>query len=255
MDGATGNAISRASGGRPSAAVLIVGDEILAATYPETNSARLLALLRERGVDCRRVVFLPDEVEEIAAELRAAVERYDLVFTSGGIGPTHDDCTMAAVARALDRELEPHPRLLEILHERYGPELNAGQLKVASVPRGCTLIDGGELRFPLLRCDDVFVLPGVPWMFEAKLAVLRGLLAGALPAFLRVAMAWPESQLTEALDAVVAAHPSVKVGSYPRASGGAPKVELTFEAATPAAAEAALAQLRACLPADAFAQP
>ncbi|MBM4318370.1 MAG: competence/damage-inducible protein A [Deltaproteobacteria bacterium] len=239
---------------RPTAAILIIGNEILCGSCPETNSALLLRLLREAGVRTRRLVVLPDELEPIAEELRRAAEEHDHVFTSGGIGPTHDDRTLEAVARAFDLQLVEHPRLKELFAARFGPGLSEAQLKMVRLPAGCELLEGGRTFHPLLRCRNVFILPGIPQLFEDKLGQVRKLVTGRPPAHRCLVLHWPETRLAPYLDEVVAAHPEVEIGSYPILAGEASRVEVTFEAADDEEVEAAVASLCRALPPEAGAQ-
>jgi len=236
-----------AAKGAPSAEIHIIGDEILAATYPERNSSELLRLLRSAGIRCRRVLFLPDDPRLVADELRRALRTCDWVFTAGGIGPTHDDRTLEAVALALGRPLGEDPRLLAVMAQRHPEGLTEGHRKMARVPQGCDLLSGGHHAFPLLRCDRIYVLPGVPRLLADKLLILRGLFEGTPPPTEVVSVRLPETTLKPHLDRLVAAHPDVKVGSYPVAPRDHPCVEVILEAPTAPLVAAAAADLRVAL--------
>lgn len=238
-------------GRRTTAAIVIIGNEILAGKYPETNSAHLIRLLSEAGVQTRRLVVLPDEVELIAEELVRAAQEFDHVFTSGGIGPTHDDRTLEAVALAFGVPLVEHAELRQLFASRFGDELSEAQLKMIRVPAGSELLGGGTFFYPLLRYRNVFILPGVPQMFEDKLSVVRPLVASQPPARRCLVLRWPETRLAPFLNEVVAAFPEVEIGSYPIFAGEASRVEVTFEAADEELVEAAAACLRRALPPEA----
>lgn len=240
---------------RTTAEIHVIGDELLGATYPECNSTRLLRVLRSVGVRCRRVLLLPDEPEIVAEELRRALRQCDWVFTSGGIGPTHDDRTLEAVAAALSAPLQEDPRLLAVMAQRHPEGLNAGHRKMARVPAGCELVAGGRFAFPLLRCGRVFVLPGVPRLFEDKLAIVEGLFHGHEPPTVLVSVERPETTLKTILDRLVAEHPRVKVGSYPVEDTGRSRVEVLLEAEAADDLRAAEASLRAALAADSRTPP
>ena len=132
----------------PTAGILVIGNEILSGKVVDTNSPYLCERLRELGVDVERIVTIPDVIETIASEVKAMSETYDYVFTSGGIGPTHDDLTIEGVAAAFGRPVEiDESELEEMLRSAIGEDLNEGQLKMAKVPAGATLLDSRDKWF------------------------------------------------------------------------------------------------------------
>src|SRR5581483_7478468 len=156
------------------AGLVVVGNEILSGKVVDTNAPFLARELRALGVELRRIVTIPDDLEEIAAAVREFAARYDVVFTSGGVGPTHDDVTIAGVARGLGRAVVRHPVIESRIREFYGEKVNAARLKMAEVPEGTELIVDGRLGFPTIKCENVYVLPGIPELFEQKFLALRG---------------------------------------------------------------------------------
>ena len=139
----------------PTAGIVVIGNEILSGKVVDTNSPFLCQELRELGVDVERIVTIPDAVEVIAEHVRAMSQAYDFVFTSGGIGPTHDDVTLEGIAAAFDRGVVRSDSIVERLRRATGEEPNESQLKMAQIPAGATLLDSGDLWFPLVVVDNV----------------------------------------------------------------------------------------------------
>ncbi|MGH9936180.1 MAG: molybdopterin-binding protein, partial [Blastocatellia bacterium] len=124
----------------PTAAIIVIGDEILSGKTEDQNARLLIGELRELGVALRRIVIIPDDVEEVAKAARDLSSRFDYVFTSGGVGPTHDDVTLAGVARAFDAPLIRHPNLEARLKTYFGADVDESRLRMADVPEGAELL-------------------------------------------------------------------------------------------------------------------
>src|SRR5262245_49765860 len=153
------------------AAIVLIGNEILSGKVVDANAAYLCRELRALGVDVKRIAVIPDEIDVIAAEIAAASRGYDVVFTSGGVGPTHDDVTIEGVARAVGVPVIRHPRLVALLQDFYrdrGTELTDARLKMAEVPEGAELVEDETLRFPGVAVRNIYILPGVPEIFRQK---------------------------------------------------------------------------------------
>jgi molybdenum cofactor synthesis domain-containing protein len=233
------------------AGLVVVGNEILSGKVVDTNAPFLARELRALGVELRRIVTIPDDLEEIAAAVREFAARYDVVFTSGGVGPTHDDVTIAGVARGLGRAVVRHPVIESRIREFYGEKVNAARLKMAEVPEGTELIVDGRLGFPTIKCENVYVLPGIPELFEQKFLALRDRFAAA-PYHLRVVYTREgEGAIAEHLNATLAAFPDLLLGSYPKLADPEYAVKLTLESKDRAYVERALAHLLALLPPEA----
>src|SRR5207249_12157418 len=141
------------------AGIVLIGNEIRSGKVVDANASYLCRELRALGVDVRRICAIPDEVELIAAEVAAQSRDFDVVFTSGGVGPTHDDVTIEGVARALGVAVVRHPQLAGLLRQYYGERLNEAHLKMAEVPEGAELVGAESLRFPTIVMRNVYILP------------------------------------------------------------------------------------------------
>lgn len=234
---------------RPTAGIVVIGDEILSGKFADENAAFLIGELRGLGVELRRISMIPDDEDDIAATVGDFAARFTHVFTSGGVGPTHDDVTIAAVARAMGTDVVREPALEERVRGYWGERLAPANLRLADVPRGATLVWGDSAVWPVVSIRNVYVLPGVPKLFRRKFLDIRERFRVEPVALGRVYLSAEEGVLAPHLDAVVAAHPAVKVGSYPRFDETDFQVIITLEAADAAAVRAAADDLAARVPA------
>jgi molybdenum cofactor synthesis domain-containing protein len=234
------------------AGIILIGNEILSAKIADVNAAYLCRELRGLGVEVRRISVIPDEVEVIAQEVARASRDYDLVFTSGGVGPTHDDVTIEGVARALAVKVVRHEHLVAILAGYYGDRLNEAHLKMAETPDGAELVGGEPLRFPTVVMKNVYILPGVPEIFRQKFDAIRERFRDA-PIHLRnVFVRIGEGTLAPHLNGLLADFPTLLLGSYPEFSNPEYKVKVTLESRDQGYLEQALAELLRRLPAGAL---
>lgn len=232
-----------------SAALVVIGNEILSGKVTDCNTPFLARELRDLGVTLERVVVIPDEIAQIAAEVSAFSRRYDVVFTSGGVGPTHDDITMDGVAAAFGRPLVEHVELRCEIERHVGDRINSAFLKMAMIPQGAELIVDDKLAFPTVVVENVYILPGIPELFQAKVVALRDRFR-ARPYFLRqVLVRDNETIIAEYLNATLTAFPDLLLGSYPKLSDPDYRVRLTLESKDEAYVESALADLVGRLPA------
>lgn len=220
------------------AAALVIGNELLSGKIQDLNLIELSRLLRALGIALTRAVFVPDDVAVIARELTLLREAVDVVFTSGGVGPTHDDVTVEAVARAFGVQAVLDPTLVGMLREVYGERCTDAHLRMAMVPEGAELLSTADVKWPTPRIGNVFILPGVPEIFRAKLDVVRAHVSGrrsfaTKAVFLRL----DEADLTQALDQVVKRHPEVEIGSYPKWFEPRYKTKVTFDGRSEQAVE------------------
>ncbi|HVL22152.1 MAG TPA: molybdopterin-binding protein [Amaricoccus sp.] len=203
----------------PTAAMLTIGDEILSGRTRDTNMPHLAAALTAKGIALRETRVVPDVEAEIVAAVNALRARYDHVFTSGGIGPTHDDITADSVAAAFGVPIGVRDDARAILARHYknpDVELNESRLRMARIPDGATLIDNPVSRAPGFSLGNVHVMAGVPAVFEAMVAGLLSRLAGgAVLLSETVRIERPEGIIAGPLRAIAEAHPQVSIGSYP----------------------------------------
>jgi molybdenum cofactor synthesis domain-containing protein len=230
----------------PTAAILIIGEEILSGKVDDENARFLLRELRGLGISVRRVEVVPDDPEDIAVTVRALASRHDHVFTSGGVGPTHDDVTLAAVAAAFEMKLERRAELEPLIRRGLGADFHERDLRMADLPEGARLVygEGEPGRWPVVCVRNVFVLPGVPVIFRRKFETLRERLrAGAIHSRAVYSRAG-EGKIAAVLDAAVAAFPALVIGSYPRVEEADYKVKITVDGRDRTAVDAAVDRLR-----------
>ena len=211
------------------AGIAIIGDEILSGKFADENAAFLIGELRSLGVDLKRIVMIPDELDEIAATVTDLAARFDHVFTSGGVGPTHDDVTIEGIARGFGVRVVREPELERRVRAYWGAKLADPNLRLADVPEGCELVYGKDQVWPVVAYRNVYILPGVPALFKRKFVDIRDRFRTDPVTTARVYVDADEGQIAADLDVVVAAFPSVKIGSYPRFSERDFKVLLTLE--------------------------
>ncbi len=228
----------------PTAGIVIIGDEILSGKFVEENAAFLIGELRALGVELRRITVIPDDLDDIAATVAEAARRFDYVFTSGGVGPTHDDVTMAAIAQAFGTTLTRHPDLESRVRGYWKDKLADANLRLADVPDGAHLVFGKDNVWPVVAMKNVFIMPGVPALFRRKFVDIRDQFRAVPIAAARVYTTLDEGELAPHLDAVVAAYPAIKIGSYPRFSETDFRVLVTLEGADTAVVAAAFTALR-----------
>jgi molybdenum cofactor synthesis domain-containing protein len=228
------------------AALCIIGDEVLSGKVAEENAAYLIRALRARGVALREIRIVGDHAEAIGEAVRALSPRVDHVLTTGGIGPTHDDITMASIASAFSVPVVQNPDLVARLRLRYG-EPTGAQLRLAEMPDGAEVLWGGG-PIPTIRYRNIFILPGIPSFMRACFQTLAPLLGGA-PFFARAfQFDRSETSLAHALADLQGRHPAVSIGSYPRHDDGRGWwVRITLDGRDDAAVRAAADDLRASL--------
>jgi molybdenum cofactor synthesis domain-containing protein len=211
------------------AGLVVIGNEVLSGKVEEENARFLIRELRELGVAVMRVVVIRDDVDTIARDVRAMSADHDHVFTSGGVGSTHDDVTMVAIARAFDLPIEEHAGLLRLLERHYAERTNDAVRRMALLPRSAELIGVQQLRYPLVRVRNVFVFPGVPEFLRSKFAAVKDLVRTRPFALGQVFVSVGEDLIADRLTAVAAAFPDLEFGSYPRFDDADHRVKVTIE--------------------------
>jgi molybdenum cofactor synthesis domain-containing protein len=231
-----------------SAGIVVIGNEILSGKVEDTNSAFLAKELRQLGVTLKQIAVIPDELEVIAEVVRDFHQRFDVVFTSGGVGPTHDDVTIRGIAMALGRQVIRHSLLESKIREYLQDRVNKAHLKMAEVPEGAILIEGDQLRFPTVKVEEIYILPGIPEILRQKFLSFKDQLAMD-PYYLKVIYTREvESTIAEHLDATLKEFPELQLGSYPKINDPEYKVKLTLESKNKAYVERAFSHLMGLLP-------
>ena len=231
----------------PTVGVVIIGDEILSGKFADENGPYLIGRLRELGADLRRLTTISDELPAIADEVQRCSDACDLVITTGGVGPTHDDRTLEGLAHAFDVPLYEHPELVDLLRS-FRLELTPASLRMATVPEGSELIPTPEGSYPVLRYRNVYVFPGVPRLMQQKFEAVAAHFAGERVRTARLYTQERETAIAATLAAVQEAEPQVSIGSYPRFGEGDYRVIVTLESRDDEALERAVSTLRTRLP-------
>ena len=200
------------------AGLLVIGDEILSGRTQDRNIAQVASWLQAQGIRLTEVRVVPDVIERIAEAVNALRAAYDYLFTTGGIGPTHDDITVDAVAHALGVPVVVHPRAKAILEDYYATRggMNAGRLRMARVPEGAELIENRMAGAPGIAVGNIRRMAGVPAICAQMLDALTGTLEGGAPLLSETVGGWiQESEVACLLREVEAAHEGCQIGSYP----------------------------------------
>ncbi|XP_033984060.1 FAD synthase isoform X1 [Trematomus bernacchii] len=252
------SSFSEANGDAPTAAILIIGDEILKGHTRDTNSAFLTRALRRLGVSVQRISVIPDVQEVIANEVSLLSSKYTHLITSGGIGPTHDDVTFESVALAFEEELYAHPELTRLVEEFFGvTDKNNAAMKLAMVPRSANLNYGTDpqtgqlLRYPLVSVRNVYIFPGIPSLMERAFNGLEHLFAGSGTIFhtREVFVDADEAEIANVLTRLQASWSrKVALGSYPDWLGNYHRVRLVLDSDSQEEVDKARTQLLDELP-------
>ena len=226
--------------------MLAIGDELLSGRTKDKNIGHLADVLTVAGIDLKEVRIVADEEDAIVDALNALRTRYDYVFTSGGIGPTHDDITSACVAKAFGVPLERNAEAVARLERHYGDpsKLNEARLRMANIPAGATLIDNPISAAPGFRIGNVYVMAGVPNIMQAMLDGILPQLEGGPELHARtVACALAEGQIAADLGALQDRYPDLEIGSYPYFRNGFFGVSLVLRGTDEARVAAATEEL------------
>jgi len=238
----------------PTAAMLVIGDEILSGRTRDANMYHLAGKLTEAGIDLKEVRVVADDATEIEAAVANLAKTYDHLFTSGGIGPTHDDITADCVAAAMGANIDVRDdarAILQAHYDRQGMKMNDARLRMARIPDGASLIDNPVSHAPGFTLGNVHVMAGVPTIFEAMVAgLLPGLTGGdpVLSATVRVNRG--EGDIAGPLGQLAADHPNLSFGSYPFQKDGRYGANLVIRGTDQAQIDAATTQLKGIFGAD-----
>lgn len=211
------------------AGIIVIGNEILSGKTRDENSLYLTRELRELGVDVRQISVIPDELGLISHEVREFSGSFHYVFTTGGVGPTHDDLTMESIAAAFGRKIYRHPELENTLRGYYGRDSIEGNLRMADIPEGARLLGGPGMWFPVIAVENVYIFPGVPEILRRKFERIKETFRED-PYYLReIFLRADEGQIASILHRILAKYPNLMLGSYPYFDNPVYSIKLTLE--------------------------
>jgi molybdenum cofactor synthesis domain-containing protein len=211
------------------AAIILIGNELLSGKIEDENGNYLVRRLRGLGVDLRRLIIVPDTIEVISDEIRRCCSAFDYVFSSGGVGPTHDDVTLAAIANAFEVELVRNDELGAIITKHFVDRLTDDHLRMADLPEGATLLRGGEISWPVICVQNLYIFPGVPELFRIKFEAIAERFRSGIFHLRSVYLDTDEGSIAGLLRQLEVDF-GVSVGSYPRLARGDYRVRVTIEA-------------------------
>jgi molybdenum cofactor synthesis domain-containing protein len=231
------------------AGIIIIGDEILTGKVQDYNSFFMAQELWSHGIQLCRISIIPDIIDEIAGEVRGFSTRFDYVFTSGGIGPTHDDVTIEGISGAFSVNSVVDATLKEFLTLKLG-KLSPEQLKMAEVPEGAELVSDENLSFPLIKFRNVFILPGIPQLLRKKFFAIEKIFNEPAVHLKKVYLNESESRVAPVLNDIVRRYKNVKIGSYPVIDNEEYSVMITIESLDDISLTAALKDLLEKMPTE-----
>jgi molybdenum cofactor synthesis domain-containing protein len=232
------------------AGIIIIGNEILSGKVRDTNSSFLASALRTLGVNLKHISVIPDDVETIGSEALDFSKTYDYVFTTGGVGPTHDDVTMEGIAEGFQVKIIQHPELVAYFHLHYHDRLNAAVMKMTEVPEGAEIIDVGDRGLPIVAFKNIFIFPGIPQYLTEKFKAIQERFRAPAFHLRRLFLNAHESDIAEILNTIVAANIDVTFGSYPIIENAEYKIILTAESRSHDLLDRAFHELLKRLPKD-----
>lgn len=238
----------------PTAAMLVIGDEILSGRTQDTNTHHLAGELSAHGIDLLEVRVVPDDTGAIIAAVQRLSNAHTHLFTSGGIGPTHDDITADAIAAAFDTRITVRDDARALLTAHYantGTELNEARLRMARIPEGAVLIENPVSTAPGFTLRNVHVMAGVPMVFKAMVASLMPTLSGGKPLLSEtLRLSHPEGVIAQPLAKLAAEYPELSFGSYPFYANGAYGSNIVGRGTDTSTLNRAMAQLAALFPSE-----
>lgn len=233
------------------AGIIIIGNEVLSGKTQDINSTFLCRELRQLGVEVRRVTVIPDDLELIGRTAARFADRWDLVFTTGGVGPTHDDVTIEGIAHGFGVRAVVEPSLEGRLRSRYGADLNPARLRMAMVPEGAELLAAGAMFAPVIRMRNVYVFAGVPRILQDRFHAIKERFREE-PFHLRnIYIKDGEGVIAGTLNELLERFPDILLGSYPVLDNPDYKVKVTVESKSGDYLDRAVTDLLGKLPAAA----
>jgi FAD synthetase len=211
------------------AGIVIIGNEVLSGKTQDINSHFFCTELRQLGVDVQKIATIPDEIELIGQEVTAFSQRFDWVFTSGGVGPTHDDVTIDGIAHGFGLKVIRHPDIERRMRQRLGTEVNEARLRMANVPEGAELLATEALFAPVVKIHNVFIFPGIPRILQERFHAIKERFRDA-PYFLKIVyVRQGEGVIASLMNDLLLKYPQLLLGSYPVLDIADYKVKVTLE--------------------------
>jgi molybdenum cofactor synthesis domain-containing protein len=235
-----------------SAGIIIIGNEVLSGKIQDTNSYFLCTELRQLGVEVRKISTIPDVIEIIGKEVADFSDRFDFVFTTGGVGPTHDDVTIDGVAHGFGLNVVRHPEIERRMRERLGDQVNEARLRMTNVPEGAELLATEALFAPIVKIRNVFIFPGIPRILQERFHAIKERFRDSPYLLKNVYLKYGEGVIADMLNAVLAKFPQLLLGSYPVLDNTDYKVKVTLESKDRDYLEHALESFLLSLPNDAI---
>lgn len=233
------------------AGIVIIGNEVLSGKTQDINSHFFCTELRRLGVEVQKISTIQDEIQLIGDEVAAFSRRYDYVFTSGGVGPTHDDVTIDGIAQGFGLKVVRHPDIENRMRKRFGSDLNEARLRMANIPEGAKLLATEALFAPIVNIHNVYIFPGIPSVLQERFHAIKEMFRDA-PYYLKnVYVRYGEGVIADMLNQVLAQFPQLMLGSYPVLNIAEYKVKVTLESKDSGYLERALQSFLSSLPADA----
>jgi molybdenum cofactor synthesis domain-containing protein len=234
------------------AGIVIIGNEVLSGKTQDINSHFFCSELRQLGVEVKKIATIEDVIELIGAEVTHFSKSFDFVFTSGGVGPTHDDVTIDGIAHGFGLRVVRHPDIERRMRQRLGAEVNEARLRMANVPEGAELLATEALFAPIIKIHNVYIFPGIPRILQERFHAIKERFRDA-PFYLKnVYVKYGEGIIAAPMNELIARYPDLMLGSYPVLDAPDYKVKVTFESKDSAYLDRALTSFLAALPADAI---
>tara|TARA_Y100001970_G_C14214121_1_gene848655 strand:- start:948 stop:1670 length:723 start_codon:yes stop_codon:yes gene_type:complete len=211
------------------AGIIIIGNEILSGKVNDINSPFLCQELRILGVEVRQIITIPDVPEIIGQTAVDFSKKYTWVFTSGGIGPTHDDITISSIANSFGVGLYESPKIIKIIQSFHGKNMTDAHKRMAMIPEGSKLLETLKGRLPQLQFKNIFIFPGIPEFLKSRFSDIKESFRTTPIVLKEIFINEDEGKIADILDETLEAYPKLMLGSYPRVSGENYKVKLTLE--------------------------
>ena len=235
-----------------SAGIVIIGNEVLSGKTHDTNSYFLCTELRQLGVEVQKISTIPDVIELIGQEVAAFANRFDLVFTTGGVGPTHDDVTIEGIAHGFGLRVVRHPDIERRMRQRLGSEINEARLRMANVPESAELLATEAMFAPVVMIRNVFIFPGIPRILQERFHAIKERFRDTPYLLKNVYVKYGEGIIAAILNDLLAKFPQLLLGSYPVLDLPDYKVKVTLESKDADYLNRALQTFVSSLPADAL---